>query len=656
MHQAVLPDSLHTWSKGLIENLISQSLICFRQVARLAKEYCPNLSILDTNISAFPAHHTLSPWRFSRFPRGITPYQKKSKSKKEGTCTTGFFSGSVPAYRLAGLLAQLLFSIRLDGTSLPTSTESLNMYRRNLRTNEKMNTEDMLDIQNTLVDAIVIALDFDMYSRAPFLKESDIIAYKRLLSNTVFRFLKVFRMNSVLSQLRNFSSKSSNTITIVAKNPGGVKMHLLFHTLDNIERVGKEKNSTDTEVTESFQKVIKTASQRGTQKTRTEGTDIIKILNRNARAHDFGCLLSSQSVTAVNIPLLDRPAHIHEIPVLHFEVAKNCSHQNIIIDRERRTILVEEKYKNVNGKRVPFLPLIHEVLSLDDLYLLLADKIEINDDRQIRLLNSLKCTGSPAHGIDPFMIRANSNYSTESGGHISIQCNRQDFGFVKIDVEDSNGTINVFTALVVGIVEVSSIAALETNRTIFSTNILVCWLHSVSEREKIDTTIPYPQVKLTFKNNSARSALWFDVMPTTAIKSPLFVIPILSSVDNYFFGQSILPHKRKLTFYELSVEKVIFWGTAAYDDFTEADASLQQFSTLSRAHTFLLSQSDIEKQSEMWMIEEHEQTSNRNTIDTEAASSFSVGDDIDNRTSDDDNEDIDDDLDENHDESDYLDD
>ena len=60
-------------------------------VARLDKSFDQNLSMLDTNISAFFTHHTLNPWKFSRFPKGITPFSKKNKSKKEGSCSTGLF-------------------------------------------------------------------------------------------------------------------------------------------------------------------------------------------------------------------------------------------------------------------------------------------------------------------------------------------------------------------------------------------------------------------------------------------------------------------------------------------------------------------------------------------------------------------------------------
>lgn len=612
----MLPDSLHTWSKGLIENLISQTLICFRQVARLNKSYCHNLSMLDTNISAFPSHHTLSPWRFSRFPRGITSYQKKNKSKKEGTCTTGFFSGSIPAYRLSGLLAQVLFSIRLDGSSLPTGEDSQELYQENLSDNQLLLEEDMLDIQITLVDAIVIALDFDIYSRAPFMKGSDITSYKKLLSNTVFRFIKLFRMNSILRQLGNGNTGSSPASLVVAKNPGGVKMHLLFHTLDNIERVGKEKNSTDTEITESYQKVVKGASQRGTQKVRTEGVEVMKVVNRQLRSQEFEMLIRSPQIieptdTASSVPKneLDN--------ALQFVVAKNCSHQDIVLDNTNKTVVVEDKYKNVNGKRVDLVPLIHEILSLQNLFYLLVDKYEYHRDKQLRLLNSMKCLGSQKHGIEPFMIHANSNYSTEVGGHISMQSRRQDFGFIKVDVEDDEGNIIDYSALVIGIVEESSKNVKESERTIYSHNVLVCWLESVPERERIHSNIPYPQMKFTYVNHSPTSSLWFDIVPLTAIKGPLFVVPMISSISNYCMGQSFVPHTRKIRFYELTVDRVIFWSTTEYDNFTEVNSSAQQDNSISNSHMLLLPQNEIELQSVAWRVEMDEDVLLEISLDTQ---------------------------------------
>jgi hypothetical protein len=198
------------------------------------------------------------------------------------------------------------------------------------------------------------------------------------------------------------------------------------------------------------------------------------------------------------------------------------------------------------------------------------------------------------------MIHANSNYSTEVGGHSSMQSARQDFGFVKIDVEDIDGNIDQFTALIVGIVEESSINMLESNRTIFSHHVLVAWLEAVPLIESIKSNIPYPQIKFTFANRSPTSPLWFDIVPIRAIKSPLFVIPIISSVPNYCLGQSYVAHKKRIKFYELTVEKVIFWSTSDYDNFTEGNDSLSSHSQFSNVDTIILTQGDIELQSDLW--------------------------------------------------------
>ena len=602
LHEAVLPDSLHTWSKGLIESLISQTLICFRQVSRLAEAYSHNLSDLDTNISAFPAHHTLNPWKFSRFVKGITCYSKKNKTKKEGTCTTGFFSGSIQACRLSGLLAQVLFSIRLDGSSLPTGELSNQLYADSLGQHQDILIDDRLDIQNTLVDAIVVALDFDIYSRSPFMKSGDIMAFKELLSNTVFKFIKVFRMNSLLSQLRNRTSECTETVTLVAKNPGGVKMHLLFHSLDNIERVGKEKSSSDTEITESYNKVIKGASQCGTQKTRTEGEEIIKCVDRSLRAKDFESLTKPINYSEnYRMSSMVSTTQIEEdIPMLEYVVARNCSHQNIVLDYESSTVVVEEKFRNVHGKRVPLLPLVHEMLSLDMLFKLLSDKYTSRSDRQFRLLNSLKCLGSSVHGIEPFMIHANSNFCTEVGGHVSIQSNRPDFGFLKVDVEDDDGNTDQFSALVVGIIEESSVNVLEKNRVIFNRDIIVCWLENVSDRDKLEVSIPYPQIKFSIKNKSPGSPLWFDVIPTSSIKAPLFVVPIISSLDNFYMGQSFVSHQKKIKFFELSLDRVIFWSASEYDNFTETGTDFEAPSLFDNMANTMIDQFDIENESDRW--------------------------------------------------------
>ena len=607
-HQAILPDSLHTWSKGLVENLISQTLICMKLVARLDKSFNQNLSMLDTNISAFPTHHTLNPWNFSRFPKGITPFSKKNKSKKEGTCLTGFFSGSIQACRLSGLLAQMLFSIPLDGSSLPTGSASRNFYADNLGSNQSMDTADKVDIQNTLIDSIVIALDYDMYTKAPFMRELDIAWYKELLSTTVFKFIKVTRMNSILSQMHKYNGECSESIPIIAKNPAGVKMHLLYHTVDNISRVGKEKSSTDTEITESYNKVVKCASQQGTQKIRTEGVEVIKVVNRQIRAAELVRLSQpfkkiSEGTDVESSEGIGMKKHMSEtIPELHFVVAKNCSHQNISFDHPNKTMVVEDKHRNVNGKRVPLLPLIHDLLSLDQLFKLLIDKFELREDRQLRLLNSIKCLGSESHGIEPFMLHANSNYNTEVGGHISIQSSQQDFGFVKLNVEDIDGNIDQFTALVMGIIEESGISVTrnERDRVIYNQSLIVCWLQPVTERGLLKTSIPYTQLQFTFVTASPTSNLWFDVMPLSSIKEPVFVIPIISSMDNYCFGHSSVQHKRKIKFFELNLERVIYWSAHDYDDFTEGNGTLNPTSSISTLQSVLLDQSFIENVSVRW--------------------------------------------------------
>ena len=130
-HKSLVPDYLHTFIKGLIEDSIAWAICVIQSVSKKDIYYDHNMTWIDDRIKHFPVIQSLKvfPNHQYRFYDGISQLFKSSWNTK-GTETTGFFAnGSLEAWKLPILLMQLIFCINKDVCPFNSNWSTLNNLR-----------------------------------------------------------------------------------------------------------------------------------------------------------------------------------------------------------------------------------------------------------------------------------------------------------------------------------------------------------------------------------------------------------------------------------------------------------------------------------------------------------------------------------------------
>ena len=556
MHRSLYVDYLHTIQKGLVEYVIAWSLVCLCQVSRIDNtNYGDNLSFLDAHISCFPPHHTLQVVRYSRFPNGISCFLKSTKTDVEGSTGTGFISGGLEAYKLAGLLLQMMLCIPTDGSMLPSENTEV-FFTNNTGNNSIPRRSRCQNIQTVVLTAMYTALDVCMYANAPFMSEEDVIVFEKTISNSTFRAQELFRLNSVLSQMKRGKLKS----TVVPKNFGGVKFHLLGHLGTQIRMFGKDKKSCDTEMTEKFNKVLKEIVVRTTRQMSTESKEITNAIHRSLLTEAYRSMLLKDDVMA--IPSVESAITKES---LEFSVPNNTSYQLLKYNMETSKYQLQVGEGNVQ-------PFKCNVITWEMLTSLLDKEMDIIDEtNSLRLLKQLKCSGSSVHDIDPFVIHANPTYTFDGKGALSVQTKQECFSFISVEVDESQGEQEIkrrYTAQVLAIVEERACDERNPMAASKQLKLVVCWLENIAPKKKSRTPLPYTQTQYTMIGTQ-RNDLYISLIDVAAILGPVFIYPIFSSIPRFNTCSNMtMELMRQIKFYELPIERVKFWASRSYDAFT----------------------------------------------------------------------------------------
>lgn len=95
----------------------------------------------------------------------------------------------------------MMLCIPTDGSILPSDNTEL-FFINNSEENSKPRRSRCPNIQTVVLTAMYTALDVCMYANAPFMSEEDVIVFGKMISNSTFRAQELFRLNSVLSQMK----------------------------------------------------------------------------------------------------------------------------------------------------------------------------------------------------------------------------------------------------------------------------------------------------------------------------------------------------------------------------------------------------------------------------------------------------------------------
>jgi len=271
-HQMFPADFLHTFLKGLIENLISWCLIIIEAVGDLDTNFTNQPIALDRIIKLFPIHE-MPLVRMVKFPRGLRYCLKLTTTTKKLSSGTNFLSGGFEAWKLASMMVQLLFSVGSSGTYCPndpTWYESclLPALNRGLEEKKKHTTISNLligrSVNQVIVNSMSSALQCLFYLKSGSFSDIQLDTVSLLLKNARIHHARVFKLKFLICAALRLQSRDFEE----EKQFAGTKIHHLMHYVTNMKRLGGITQSWDTEMSELFHKTVGKAAFESSSKTK----------------------------------------------------------------------------------------------------------------------------------------------------------------------------------------------------------------------------------------------------------------------------------------------------------------------------------------------------------------------------------------------------
>ena len=282
-HKSLVPDYLHTFIKGLIEDSIAWAICVIQSVSKKDIYYDHNMTWIDDRIKHFPVIQSLKvfPNHQYRFYDGISQLFKSSWNTK-GTETTGFFAnGSLEAWKLPILLMQLIFCINKDVCPFNSNWSTLNNLRH------KWN------VGRVVVNSLTSVFSLHLCCRMKVSTSDKMSELHNMITNA--------RAHLSLLRLMKQDLMTEDTIS-KDKEYGGIKHHMAEHFGRNKSEWGFDYRSLDTELSEKEHIKYKEVFER----TNKQYQKVHKNMLLNAKIKDFyNHLKSFTSSTTFNKRLHD---------------------------------------------------------------------------------------------------------------------------------------------------------------------------------------------------------------------------------------------------------------------------------------------------------------------------------------------------------------
>jgi len=542
-YMALSVDLLHTLLKGMLEYIASWVLQIVLAISK-SKNHMFTLfkgcaKRLDALMSAFPRFHALFPVKWHRFPKGATSFMKSEalKGGKPGA-GVGMFSGGFPAWHFPTMLFQMLccFGCGGVGSILP---------------NTKCVETDHGVTYNPhaiIVEVIISALDVHFLCSAKVLSSSDLDQLGKLIDAANVNVVQLFDMKQVVLRMCDVLKTSK-------KNPGliecsrNIKQHLLTHIPAQMERLGVDSKSWDTQIGEhDLQQTVKVAFKKCSKVLATTELEMLKHAMENSFSE---CLLEMQErVVSNRINKVVQSKLVDAVgfgsgdaagDAVGFGPGEELSKDRLSFVRSMNMGASELKSLptsarigiNISDDQCALSPFIHPLLTFKEMYHLLLRKSCVDSgfktwfdiffgekqrdfSASLNAVHGVYCSGHAATGIKEFFVRACLACTRNKHNFDNVRVPEHTFSFleVKYTVDQGETTFVKIFAILECCSQASSNHALG-RRVLFA---------CVARLVKCPIASNYfPFNKYIFEVD-ASGRLSLDLLPLSCIFRPAFMI------------------------------------------------------------------------------------------------------------------------------------
>ena len=568
-------DFLHTIHKGLCEYAVAWSMKCVQYVEILDNLYFKNslftdsLARIDGYLSLFPVHHSLVIFKhMMKFNNGISTFMNSDKKKMNNLSASSFITGGFEAYKMPVLMFQLMFTLSRNDNFLPDVNSKNKM--KEIGGNFIPNSE-LCNIFEVVMTALQSSVDFCIFMKAPFMKESDIRRLEKLICICRFRLVRLYRLNSILKQcIDSFKELRDETRIddFSAKNPAVMKLHFMCHFIYQLAQFGVEKKSYDTEGSEGVNKEMKVAYHGSSRVPATQMQEMIKYISKKSLCFNFMDIMEHRGLS--NSKSWRKVIEVEQSKTLQFKIVTNIARGIVFVDHDEHVFKCDDgDFKN---------NYIHVALSGKILYQVMESFGLFVDDDDIqfgdfRLIGKLRCLGSVVHDVAPFDIlsiphvernrtRANSVSGVDSEhSFLEIIC--------EIEEKSSNSSVKAKILCIGKVAAIIEKPVLVNAKWVSIVYLVMMWLVDVPPCEKKDTHLSYRQMR--YEKDDHNNVV-FNIVMLDSIHRPVCGIELLHDGSEYCFKDEENENSLKsLSYYIFTSAQVVFWGSSSYDNFLDPD-------------------------------------------------------------------------------------
>ena len=455
-------DLLHSLRKGLNEycaSWILQILIAISgSKSPIFAQYKKCAATLNKFMSVFPKKHTLFPFKWVQFQKGVTCFMKSEaiKGKKAGA-GVGMMTGGFPAWHFCPMLLQMLFCFCSAGgergdTILPNipciPTDHGVTYNPHA----------------IIIGVLASVLEVNFMCAAKALTIADLKTFEQLIANANIKVVQLFDMKQTL--LRMLAILKTPKKCQGMEVPRNLKQHALTHLPRQFLLFGVHSRGWDTEIGEGHISTVKQIFKKTSMVPATTELEMTKVICQN----EF-----SEDLLAVQLHSVDewRRGRV----VKHIDREDEVGQEEILCFVRAPTKGAAELHHGeyphflVHAISIGRCPFIHPLLSLDDLHnqivmLVRRTTEELTGMKKqmsrsflsswyhsfhkpsesrkenivslLHLCGAIKCKGQVDTDVDEFLIRACTECS-RNRHNSAVSMSEHTFSFLEVKYKAEDG-------------------------------------------------------------------------------------------------------------------------------------------------------------------------------------------------------------------------
>ena len=544
LHEAMVPDILHNFLKGSLQDSIAWTQSIFECVVKLDINYSYSLSRLDKRLQNFPRRQALNVFPVIWLSGGISEHFKHTTSKKSASQSSGFGGGNVPAWKYPSMAMQILLSL---GNDLLPSTRDWWIHFFGYMT--KINPVPVFNVAEVVTNSLVLNLEIWWWLTSDIISESNLVLLSQLVLKVRVNMLNLHIMKFHLTK-KAFTHAKDYKAQWAPPNRG-IKHHMLEHLDQCIRNFGSNNSGIDTQISEKSHKQSKEAFLRTNKHYDTASRDMLRsIVTRNA-VKDF-CLFRKDATDGEELESDEEDAYVEDEDsddgIFHWVPTMLCTRLLFSTTRKKFVMLSNPQVEvsDVDGL-IPIISLsqLHDVLKRkcfergfiqqcesegDDVLNLIkrglglttefpgdtdAKKVQV----QVVFMNQMSCDGIPDKKIKPFQLYATKKFNRRIGNATSSSNCRDNsvFSFVELNYEGLDDGV---------LARVASLMSFEDTSGKLSPYMVGIFLPlEKTSTCKFGNRFLQPPNFERCTYSKYRGQFQLDLLPFGVIKSPAFAVP-----------------------------------------------------------------------------------------------------------------------------------